>query len=132
MDKEILNPIQWAKPKGYSHLIKVKSGTDLYVAGQASFDQKGDLVGEGDFCKQYEQTINNIQVVLENGGAKLTDIVKMTIYCTDLQDLYNHRRECADIYTKYFGQYYPAVTVLEVKQLFLSGMMIEIDVVAVI
>ena len=132
LKKLTLNPIHLAKPKGYSHLVKVTGGSCLYVAGQASFDKDGNVVGESDFCMQYEQTINNLRVVLENGGAQLTDIVQMTIYCTAINELHQHHRKCAKIYSECFGNYFPAVTVVEVKRLFLPSMLIEIDAVAAI
>ena len=130
MGKEILNPLEWKKPRGYSHLVKTTGGATLHLAGQAAFDAEGNLVGEGDFPAQYEQTLKNIEVVLKTGGAVLMDIVRMTIYCTDRDALYSHGREVGKIYNTYFGDYVPAVTLVEVSRLFVDGMMIEIDVVA--
>ena len=77
MSKEILNPSEWKKPRGYSHLVKTTGGATLHLAGQAAFDAEGNLVGEGDFPVQYEQTLKNIEVVLKTGGAGLADIVRL-------------------------------------------------------
>jgi len=130
--KEILNPPHWKKPRGYSNLVKTTGGTTLYLAGQASFDSEGNLVGEGDFSKQYEQTLKNIQEVLKTGGGKLTDIVRMTIYCTDRNAFFKSGKECAQIYRKYFGDYYPAMILVEINKLFIDGILLEIEVIAVI
>lgn len=130
MGKEIMNPSEWKKPRGYSHLVKTTGGSTLHLAGQAAFDAEGNLVGDGDFPAQYEQTLKNIEVVLKTGGAGLTDIVRMTIYCTDRDAFYSYGKEVGKIYSKYFGDYVPAVTLVEVSRLFMDGMMIEIDVVA--
>jgi enamine deaminase RidA (YjgF/YER057c/UK114 family) len=129
--KEILNPPNWKKPRGYSNMVKTIGGTTLYLAGQASFDSAGNLVGEGDFCKQYEQTLKNIQEVLETGGGKLTDIVRMTFYCTDRDAYFSSAKECGQIYRKYFENYYPAMTLIEVTKLFQDGMLLEIEAIAV-
>jgi enamine deaminase RidA (YjgF/YER057c/UK114 family) len=130
--KEILNPLHWKKPRGYSNLVKTIGGTTLYLAGQGSFDSEGNLVGEGDFSKQYEQAFINIQEVLEAGGGKLSDIVRMTIYCTDRDAFFKSGKECAQIYRKYFGDYYPAMTFLEINKLFIDGMLLEIEAIAVV
>ena len=68
--------------------------------------------------------------MLKTGGARLADIVRMNIYCTDRDAFYSHGKEVGKIYNKYFGGYVPAVTLVEVSRLFTDGMMIEIDVVA--
>lgn len=130
MAKEIMNPAEWKKPKGYSHLVKTTGGVHLHLAGQASFDAEGKLVGEDDFPRQYEQTLKNIEVVLKTGGAALTDIVRMNIYCTDRDAFYSHGKEVGRIYKEYFGEYVPAVTLVEISRLFMDGMLIEIDVIA--
>lgn len=130
MTKEILNPPQWKPPRGYSHLVKTTGGSALYVAGQASFDADGRIVGPGDFCRQYEKTHENLAAVLQTAGAAMTDIVKMTVYCTDRDNFFKHGKACAGIYKGFFGDYFPAVTLLEVKRLFLDEMLIEIDAIA--
>jgi enamine deaminase RidA (YjgF/YER057c/UK114 family) len=130
--KEVLNPPAWKKPRGYSNLIKTTGGTILFAAGQVSSDTQGNLVGEGDVCRQYEQILSNIQEVMEAGGAEMTDIVRLTIYCTDRDAFLVKGRECGQIYKKYFGDYYPAKTLVEIKRLFSDGVLLEIEATAVI
>jgi enamine deaminase RidA (YjgF/YER057c/UK114 family) len=128
--KKMLNPGDWKKPRGYTHLVKVEAGSVLYVAGQAAFDAAGKIVGVGDFCRQYEQTLANISHVLELGGAALNDVVRMTIYCTNRDYFIEHGKQCAQIYKQYFGEYYPAITMVEVSRLFHDDMLIEVEVQA--
>ena len=130
--KEVLNPPAWKKPRGYSNLIKATGGTILFAAGQGASDTQGNLVGEGDVCRQYEQILANIQEVMAAGGAKMTDIVRLTIYCTDRDAFLAKGRECGQIHKKYFGYYYPASTLVEIKRLFFDGMLLEIEATAVI
>jgi len=130
--KEVLNPPAWKKPRGYSNLIKATGGTILFAAGQAASDAQGNLVGEGDVCRQYEQILSNIQEVMAAGGAKMTDIVRLTIYCTDRDAFLAKGKECGQIHKKYFGYYYPASTLVEIKRLFFDGMLLEIEATAVI
>ena len=130
--KEVLYPPAWKKPRGYSNLIKATGGTILFAAGQAASDAQGNLVGEGDICRQYEQILSNIQEVMAVGGAKMTDIVRLTIYCTDRDAFLAKGKECGQIHKKYFGYYYPASTLVEIKRLFFDSMLLEIEATAMI
>jgi enamine deaminase RidA (YjgF/YER057c/UK114 family) len=130
--KEILNPAGWKQPRGYANLIKTTGGTILFAAGQGASDREGNLVGVGDICRQYEQILNNIQELMAAGGAAMTDIVRLTIYCTDRDAFLAHGKECSRIYRKYFGDYYPASTLVEIKRLYVDGMLLEIEATAVI
>ncbi len=130
--KEVLNPSAWKKPRGYSNLVKSTGGTMLFAAGQGASDPEGHLVGEGDVCRQYEQILQNIQDVMAAGGARMTDIVRLTIYCTDRDAFLAQAKECSRIYKKYFGDYYPASTLVEIKRLYFDGMLLEIEATAVI
>ncbi len=104
----------------------------LFAAGQGASDIQGHLVGEEDICRQYEQILANIQDVMATGGAKMTDIVRLTIYCTDRDAFLAKGKECAQIYKKYFGDYYPASTLVEIKRLLFDSMLLEIEATAVI
>jgi len=130
--KEVLNPTAWKKPRGYSNLVKTSGGTILFAAGQGASDREGQLVGQGDICRQYEQILQNIQEVMAAGGAEMKDIVRLTIYCTDRDAFLAKGKECSQIYKKYFGDYYPASTLVEIKKLFLDNMLLEIEATAVI
>ena len=132
ISREVLNPPDWKKPRGYSNLIKTAGGSMLFAAGQGASDTQGHLVGEGDICRQYEQILANIQDVMATGGAKMTDIVRLTIYCTDRDAFLAKGKECAQIYKKYFGDYYPASTLVEIKRLLFDSMLLEIEATAVI
>lgn len=132
VSKEVLNPPAWKKPRGYSNLVKTTGGTMLFAAGQGASDAEGHLVGEGDICRQYEQILQNIQEVMAAGGARMTDIVRLTIYCTDRDTFLAKGKECSQIYKKYFGDYYPASTLVEIKKLFFDSMLLEIEATAVI
>ena len=132
ISKEVLNPPAWKKPSGYSNLVKTTGGTTLFAAGQGAFDAQGKLIGDGDICQQYEQIFSNVQEVLATGGAEMTDIVRMTIYCTDRDAFFAKGRECGQIFKKYFGDYCPASTFVEINKLFVNGMLLEVEVTAVI
>jgi len=108
--KEVLNPPAWKRPRGFSHLVKATGTTILFAAGQTARDTEGNIIGVGDICQQYEQILKNIQEIMSTGGAAMSDIVRLTIYCTNRDAYLEKGKECSQIYKKYFGDYYPAMT----------------------
>ena len=74
-------------PAGYSHVVEVRGGRTLYVAGQLAVDKAGKLVGRGGFRAQVRQVFENLKARLEEGGATFKDVVKVNYYITDASDL---------------------------------------------
>jgi enamine deaminase RidA (YjgF/YER057c/UK114 family) len=74
-------------PRGYSHVVEVRGGRTLYIAGQLAHDQAGNLVGRGDFRAQVKQVFENLTARLEEGGACFNDVIKLNYYVTDASDL---------------------------------------------
>src|SRR5207253_10131266 len=74
-------------PQGYSHVVEVRGGRTLYLAGQLALDQDGNLVGRGDFRAQVKQVFENLKTRLAEGGATFKDVVKLNYYLTDASDL---------------------------------------------
>ena len=103
-------------------------GELLFVSGQASVDQNAQLVGEGDFDAQAEQTFRNLQRVLEAGGSSLANVVKVTIFLTDMSNF----EKIVELRGKWFAPPYPADTIVEVSSLAFPELMIEIEAIAVV
>ena len=125
--KKIIAPDNLHRPFGYSHAVRIDK--TLYISGQVPLDMELKSVGKGDIAAQTEQAYANLQKVLEDAGGSMTDIVMLNIYCTDLDAYDKHTRP---IRKKYFGDYYPATTAVEVKRLYRPEYMIEIEAVAVL
>lgn len=103
-----------------------RAGGLIFLSGQASIDEHGTLVGEGDFDAQLEQTFRNIDRVLAAAGSNRRHIVKVTIYLTDMGNF----PKIVDARKRYFSEPWPADTIVEVRSLALPGLMVEIDVIA--
>ena len=61
MGFELINPVGLEKPVGYAHLAKITGGTIVHVAGQAPFDERGEVVGKDDFFAQFRQDGRNFE-----------------------------------------------------------------------
>ena len=70
----------------YSHAIQAPAGRALFVSGQIAVDPVRDRLIKGDVVKQTERVMANLKAVLEAGGATFDDVVKTTIFLTDLSD----------------------------------------------
>jgi reactive intermediate/imine deaminase len=102
-------------------------GNLLFISGQASLDQQGNIVGVGDFDAQAAQAFENLERVLEAGGSSLDKVVKVNIYMTDISLF----PKIVELRAKYFTAPYPADTIVEVTSLALPELMIEIEAVAI-
>jgi 2-iminobutanoate/2-iminopropanoate deaminase len=104
----------------------VRAGGFLYVSGVVAVDGEGQLVGGDDVVAQTRQVFENMRVVLEAGGCGFADIVKVTVFLTDIDDrpLINPVRQGV------FGDTRPASTLVEVSRLAVPGAKVEIECVA--
>jgi len=133
MERQFINPPGALKsiPRGYSHAIKVTGpGALLFIAGQGAIDDNLNLVGAGDIEAQTRRTFQNIGRTLEAAGGSFKDIVKMIVFCSDIDKqqwpIRNVRAEFIDVDRP------PVSTMIEVAKFAIPGMMIEIDCIAAI
>jgi 2-iminobutanoate/2-iminopropanoate deaminase len=103
-------------------------GDLLFVSGQAAIDDDGAIVGVGDFDTQANRAFENLQRVLRAGGSSLKNVVKVTIYLTDM----SHFEDIVALRGRWFSPPYPADTIVEVRSLYSPDAMIEIEAIAVV
>ncbi len=126
MAKQSIVPEGLAAPIApYSWATKVNNL--IFVAGQAALDPAGNLVGEGDIRAQTVQTLENIKLTLEAAGATMTDVVKTTIYLTDIANYAGMN----EVYRRYFPADPPARATL-LTGLVVEGLLVEIEAIAVL
>ena len=112
----------------YSNAVRVDSGPLLFISGQVALDGDGKLVGEGNLRAQAVQVHENIKAIVEAEGATMADIVKVTVYVTDMRAF----DDIADIREGYFPSDGPASVICEVSALAWPQFMIEVEAVAVV
>jgi 2-iminobutanoate/2-iminopropanoate deaminase len=104
----------------------VRSGRLLFCSGQIPLDPKSGDIVSGDIAAQTRRVMNNISAVLNAEGLSLDNIVKTTIFLTDLGDF----QKVNEIYGSYFKQDPPARSTVQVSAL-PKGAKVEIEVIAV-
>ena len=122
----ISNPATIAKLTGFSHVAEVLSGRLIYIAGQVPLDPSGNLAGT-DMESQARQVFENLKAALESCGANFGNVVKFTIFTTDIT-LLPAVRKVRDEYVNIAQP--PASTAVEVSKLFRSDILLEIEAVA--
>lgn len=125
----LVNPPTLERPLGYAHAVEVRGGRLLAIAGQIAHDREGRLVGPGDLVAQFRQVCENLKDIVEAAGGTLADMVKLTIFVADVEDYKRRSQAIGVVYRQYFGRHFPAMTVVEVKRLYVSseGGLIEIE-----
>jgi 2-iminobutanoate/2-iminopropanoate deaminase len=87
-------------------------GNLISVSREISKNAKGEVVGKGDIRAQTRQCIENLKHLLEAGGATLENVVKVTVYLTDMQNL----KAIHEVRAEYFKEKYPASTLVEMNR----------------
>ena len=103
-------------------------GNTIYVAGQLPYDKDGNVVGKGDIKAQTRRIFENIQKIVSAGGGKMDDIVKITVFVTDVR----FREGYAEVRSEFFGPNPPASTMVQISNLAVPDALIEIEAIAVV
>ena len=106
----------------------VVAGDLLFISGLVGVDRHGALVGGEDVAAQTRQVFANMRVVLDEAGCRFEDVVKVTVYLTDIDD----RPKINPVRQEVFGDARPASTLVEVSRLAVPGAKVEIEAVALI
>jgi len=104
----------------------VRHGDLLFVSGVAPVDAEGRLVGGEDAAAQTRQVFRNLGKILAAAGAGFEDVLKVTVYLTDIAD----RARINPVRQEFFGKTRPASTLIGVAALAVPGMKVEIEAVA--
>jgi enamine deaminase RidA (YjgF/YER057c/UK114 family) len=124
------NPKTIAQPfANYSHVVTVEGATKLiFCAGQVAADAKGKVLPPDDFEAQTKMVMTNLKNALAAGGAKLSDVTKVTIYICNPHDVPKARRILQD----YFGKHPPGSTLCILRGLANPNFLLEIEAIAAV
>jgi len=113
----------------YAQTVRVERPSAIvFVSGQVARDEDAKTVGIADIAKQAEQVLKNLQRALAAEGAELVDVVKVTVYTTDLR----YAPEIDKVRQRFFKDRLPASTLVEVGKLAHPDYLIEIEAIAAI
>lgn len=113
---------------GYSHAVAF-SGRMIVVSGQVPLDGQGRLVGQDDPAAQIRQVFVNLSAALAAAGATMAQVVKLTVFLTDLANLAEFRRVRDEFISL---QTPPASSLVQVSALVNPAFLVEIEALAAI
>jgi enamine deaminase RidA (YjgF/YER057c/UK114 family) len=132
--RTLLQPPDWAAPKGYANgiAVKLQAGSQIiFVGGQIGWNSAQQFETD-DFVAQCKQALQNVLAVLQAAGAGAEHMTRMTWYVTDRHEYAAAGRELGAAYREVLGKNFPAMTCVEVSALVEVRAKVEIEVTAVI
>ena len=116
-------------PPTYTQGIRVTGAqTILFLSGQVAYDKTGSVAHKGDFQGQARTAFKAIKAMVEAGGGKLANVVKVNTYLTDMR----YRADLVPIRQEFFGRKLPASTTVQVSALAHPDWLIEVEAIAVL
>ena len=133
MNKHVLQPAHWARPKGYANGVSVNlvQGQQVFIAGMIGWDAQGQFHTD-DLVGQVRQALQNIVEVLREAGATPHHITRMTWYLTDKREYLARGREIGAVVRELIGDFNIAMTAVQVVALIEDRAQVEIEATAVL
>lgn len=126
MAKSFNPPHVWRPFGAFSQSVIAGDGKMIYLKGQVALDPDGQIVGDGDMAAQVAQVLRNIAAILDAMGGKMSDIVSLQQFTTDIQAFMG----CGEVRATFFEAPFPVTTTLEVSSLYDPRLMVEITGIA--
>ncbi|WP_218005724.1 RidA family protein [Actinomadura hibisca] len=130
MERTAVNPWPWSVEMGYNQGEVVAGNTrTLYCAGQTAMSDEGKPQHAGDMAAQLALSLDNLEAVLGEAGMSLASLVRLNVYTTDVDLLFQHygvlaaRLGAAGVA--------PSTTMLGVTRLAIPDLMVELEGTAV-
>ena len=129
MPKKVLRPknLEFQPRPTFPYSPGARGGNMVFTAGQVACDNTCNLIGINDVRAQTVQTLANVEAVLKEGGAELSDVVKCNVYLKDMKDFQIMNEEFA----KVFPDNAPARTTVQTPMAE-PEMLVEIEAIAYI
>ncbi|NBE96554.1 RidA family protein [Nonomuraea sp. KC401] len=130
MKRTSVNPWEWNIKFGFHQAELVEGHRSMLVcAGQTSLDENGEVAHPGDMAAQIGLALDNVETVLHAAGMRLSDVVRLNMYTTDMEQFLQHvsvmgkRLEAAGVA--------PPGSLLQVSGLAFPGLVVELEATAV-
>lgn len=130
MERTAVNPVSWSVEMGFNQgeVVSGHSRT-LYISGQTAMSSEGKPEHDGDMAGQLALSIANIEAVLAEAGMTLANLVRLNVYTTDVDLLFQHYGLLAGKLGA--AQVAPTTTMLGVSRLAIPGQLVELEGTAV-
>lgn len=129
-ERTAVNPVTWSLAMGFNQGEVVTGQTrTLYCSGQTAMSADGQPQHDGDMAAQVALSLDNLEAVLKEAGMSLSNLVRLNVYTTDVDLLFQHYGVLAGRLGA--AGVAPATTMLGVTRLAVPGQLIELEGTAV-
>ncbi|MEU7393667.1 RidA family protein [Streptomyces albogriseolus] len=130
MERNAVNPVSWSVEMGFNQgeVVSGHSRT-LYISGQTAMSKDGRPEHDGDMAAQLALGVDNVEAVLAEAGMSLANLVRLNVYTTDVDLLFQHYGVLAGRLGA--AGVAPTTTMLGVTRLAVPGQMVELEGTAV-
>ncbi|MFI5739262.1 RidA family protein [Streptomyces anulatus] len=130
MERTAVNPVTWSVDLGFNQGELVSGQTrTLYVSGQTATGDDGKPRHDGDMAAQLTLSVDNLEAVLSGAGMSLANLVRLNVYTTDVDLLFQHYGALAGRLGA--AGVAPSSTLLGVTRLAVPGLLVELEGTAV-
>ncbi|GAA4147259.1 RidA family protein [Streptomyces tunisiensis] len=130
MKRDAVNPVSWSVGMGFNQgeVVSGHSRT-LYISGQTAMSKDGRPEHDGDMAAQLALSVDNVEAVLAEADMSLANLVRLNVYTTDVDLLFQHYGVLAGRLGA--AGVAPTTTMLGVNRLAVTGQMVELEGTAV-
>lgn len=130
VERTAVNPVTWSVAMGFNQGELVSGHTrTLYCSGQTAMDGDGRPLHDGDVAAQLALSLDNLEAVLAEAGMTLANLVRLNVYTTDVDRLFEHYGVLASRLGA--AGVAPSTTMLGVTRLAIPDLMVELEGTAV-
>jgi enamine deaminase RidA (YjgF/YER057c/UK114 family) len=130
MERTAVNPVTWSVAMGFNQGELVSGHTrTLYCSGQTAMSADGGPEHDGDMAAQLALSLANLEAVLDEAGMSLANLVRLNVYTTDVDLLFQHYGVLAARLGA--ARVSPSTTMLGVTRLAIPGQLVELEGTAV-
>jgi enamine deaminase RidA (YjgF/YER057c/UK114 family) len=126
MKKRVASETKWESFVGYSRAVRI--GNVVEVSGTSAVDRNGAIIGEGSPYEQAVFIFKKIAAALHPVGATMADVVRTRMYVTDI----DRWEEVGRAHGEVFADIRPVSTLVQVPALIDPGLLVEIEVTAIL
>lgn len=120
-----VNPFELPDPVGFTHAT-VARGQMVFLAGQTGTDIDGRIV-DGGLCSQFDRALQNLLIALAAAGGEPQHLASLTVYVTDIAEYQAESRPISAVWRARVGTEYPAMALVEVRQLWDPEAVVELQ-----
>lgn len=125
---EVVQPAGWPAPRGYVNGV-ITQGRTLHIAGQIGWNAEGAFASDA-LEEQFATALDNVIAVVRAAGGEPSDVVRMTVYVTDLDAYRQGVKLIGRAWRERFGKHFPAMALVGVAGLVEPRAKVEIEAVA--